>query len=205
MAKYAVILASLLALTACHGKGLPTAPTSNTSQTLAVSAGAMLGSDQQLTALLVAGDGSSIDVTTSATWRSANPSIATVSNTGLVHVVAFGSTEIQVTYLELTSTLQVGSDRVRLTISGRVTAAFPAQPNFVAGAKVEIITGSNAGVFAISDPDGFYSMPGLQPGSVGMRVSMQGYDGWNQDFQLDGDITVNPVLNKLGAAGAWRQ
>jgi len=59
-----------------------------------VSAGAQL----QLSATLFYSDGSSLDVTSTVTWTSSNPAVATVSSTGLAASLAAGSSSIEATW-----------------------------------------------------------------------------------------------------------
>lgn len=199
MAKYAVVLASFLFIVSC-GRGVesPTAP-GTTTTTLALSAGTLIGNNQQLTATLVATDGTVVDVTTTAIWRSMDPTVATVSNAGLVTVLTDGTADIQATYKELSSTLRVGSNTVRYSITGQVSAAFPGKPNLVPNVKVEIVTGLNTGAFAITDTSGNYAIRDLQAGAVGMRILATGYQSWSQDLVLSGDTIINPVLTQISA------
>src|ERR1019366_7671957 len=55
------------------------------------------GQQQQFTATGTYRDGSHQDLTSSATWSSTAPSVATISSTGLATAVAVGSTTIQAT------------------------------------------------------------------------------------------------------------
>ncbi len=65
------------------------------------------GSSAQLTATAVLSDGTTIDVTSKATWTSSDPSVATVSAAGLITAVGPGTTTITCTYGGVTNTLVV--------------------------------------------------------------------------------------------------
>jgi uncharacterized protein YjdB len=52
----------------------------------------------QLTAMARLGDGSTQDVTRSASWRSSNPQLAAVSSSGFVTVLGTGDVDLQATY-----------------------------------------------------------------------------------------------------------
>lgn len=56
-----------------------------------------LGTTQQFTATATFADGSSQDLTSTASWSSANPAVATISNSGLAISVGTGGTEISAT------------------------------------------------------------------------------------------------------------
>ena len=70
------------------------------------------GATFQLTAMARLSDGSSLDVTQTATWVSSNTQFATVSATGFVTVQASGETDLRATYLTVsgsTHALSCGS------------------------------------------------------------------------------------------------
>ncbi len=67
------------------------------------------GSTSQLTATATMSDGTTQNVTTQATWRSSNPSVASVSSTGVVTAQATGTVDVTATYQAQTgkATVQV--------------------------------------------------------------------------------------------------
>src|SRR5205085_6625433 len=76
---------------------------------------------QQFTARATLGDGSTKDISSSATWSSSNQNIATISNTGLATAVAVGSTTI---------TAQSGTEKAttQLTVSTTVVSSIAVTP-----------------------------------------------------------------------------
>ena len=62
---------------------------------------------QQLTATLVLADGSTRDVTDTATWTSSDESVATVDSSGLVTAVAEGTATITATTQGLSGTSEI--------------------------------------------------------------------------------------------------
>jgi hypothetical protein len=83
-----------------HTSG-PDGPSSPSVRTLRVSGLATLssiGETSQLRATAIFSDSSTRDVTSEATWRSVNPSVLTVSPTGLVTVVDYGASTVEATY-----------------------------------------------------------------------------------------------------------
>jgi 6-phosphogluconolactonase (cycloisomerase 2 family) len=77
---------------------MPPAPTLTSVSVTPASASRALGLTQQYTATANFSDGSTHDVSSSATWTSANAGVASVSSTGLVTTKAVGSTSIQAAF-----------------------------------------------------------------------------------------------------------
>lgn len=89
--------------TACGSSS--TAPSAVNTVTVTGAAPAV-GATAQYSAVANLSDGSTENVTTSATWTSSNPDIATVSATGLVTAVAQGNVSISATFDSVTGTAQ---------------------------------------------------------------------------------------------------
>lgn len=66
-----------------------------------------VGDAQQYTATANYSDGTSVDITSTAAWNSSDPSIATISSTGLANVIYFGVTNITATELGVVSNAAV--------------------------------------------------------------------------------------------------
>jgi uncharacterized repeat protein (TIGR01451 family) len=89
------------------------------------------GTDQQFTARGTYSDGSTADLTGSATWASSNPDVATVDQAGLAHAVAMGTTTISAADGAI-----VGS--TTLTVQAAVLTALtvtPRDPTIATGAS----------------------------------------------------------------------
>jgi hypothetical protein len=97
------VLAAAVAASAC-GSGSSPAPTSPSSGSVsAVNISGLAnfteaGQTAQLTATATFSDNTKQDVTSTAAWRSLNPSVASVSGTGLVTALALGTTSITATF-----------------------------------------------------------------------------------------------------------
>lgn len=85
-----------------------TSPSTVTSVTVSGSAPAV-GSTAQLTATASLSDGTTQDVTNTATWESSEPTEAIVSSTGLVTAFAAGTVNITATYQSI-----VGTDAITI-------------------------------------------------------------------------------------------
>lgn len=97
------ILGLGLLLTACGGS--TTAPSVVSTVTVTGAAPAV-GATSQYTAVATMSNGVTEIVTTSATWTSSNPDIATVTPGGLVTAVAQGNVTIQATFDSVTGVAQ---------------------------------------------------------------------------------------------------
>ena len=103
-----VLVGSLTAAVSACGGSPPVAP--STLSGLAVTGTASLttaGQASQLTATATLSDNSTQNVTSSATWLSSNPGVATISSAGLLTAVATGTTTITATSQSKSGTLAV--------------------------------------------------------------------------------------------------
>ena len=119
-ARSAVLCAFVaMALPSC-GEDTPTQPTTVTSVAVtSATAGTVPGQTVQLTALATLSNGSTQNVTNSATWTTSSTTIANVSTTGLVTGAAVGDATIGARYQNVLGTLLVGIRSViaRFTVS----------------------------------------------------------------------------------------
>lgn len=98
-----VLVACGFLTTACGSSS--TAPSAVNTVTVTGAAPAV-GATAQYSAVANLSNGSTEDVTTSATWTSSNPGVATVSSTGLVTAIAQGNVSISATFDSVTGTAQ---------------------------------------------------------------------------------------------------
>lgn len=87
----------------------PAAPTISSVTVTGASSFTEAGARSQLTARVTLSDGTSDDRTNTATWRSDNTSVATVSSQGLVTIVASGDTSITATVSDVRGSLGVSA------------------------------------------------------------------------------------------------
>lgn len=127
-----------------------------------------IGSSSQFTAVAIRSDNTTSTVTSQATWRSTNESVATVSPAGLVTGVGGGAVEIDATYTgvigSLTFTVVQGAT---IVISGTVTAQSTGRP--VESATIAI--GGPAARSTATDALGRYSLSGIPAGLGAITVS----------------------------------
>src|SRR2546423_6746116 len=155
---FAIASFGVAALVACGGKGAalsPAAPsTSGSVSAIAVTSAAASSSTMQLTATARMTDGNTRDVTTASQWTSSNLSIATISSTGLLTVVASGDVDARATYQGVTGSMHLTVTRTqRFVLSGVAHAASP-DSGFLAGVQMQMTDGPAAGQTAVTDANG---------------------------------------------------
>jgi hypothetical protein len=103
-----LVLVSLLVVTITYGSrggggnGIPSTPTGTSATLAAISVtpgnpSIIWGAKQQFTSTGTHTDSTTKDITTSVTWSSSNPGVATINNAGLATSIAAGSTTITAT------------------------------------------------------------------------------------------------------------
>lgn len=159
---------------------------------VAVSGGPSLSSAFfQLTATARLSDGTSQDVTRSATWSSSNTSIATVSSIGAVTILANGDVDLTATYQGVSGSTHVTvSVPKRYAVTGVVGEPAPTSKP-VAGARVQLVVGN----YTMTDTNGVFSLAGLPVGRSIIEVSKDGYVTWSNEVNvIDKDIQVSVTL-----------
>src|SRR5262245_60502239 len=210
VAALARILTPLLALVtatlACSGH--PTAPSVDPKQVVRVVAGGpgtvAPGATIHITLFAYRVDGSSIDVTAQATWTSSNPEVLRVSG-GDVVGVEDGEATITAQYLTFTSTrvlttMEAGPFAVGTTVSD--DSGFS-----LAGARVDVLSGTGAGKFATTDSRGYCKLYGLA-GPVRLQASVSGYQAATKDVMISSSfntvISLIPVDAPADVSGSWQ-
>ncbi len=209
-----VVSAVLTTFAACAGNttSSPASPTPVAGLfEVRVTSGTMTDTTIQLSATARFVDGSSRDVTSSATWVSSDTSLATVSPTGLVTAVGSGSVDARATYQGVTGTLtmQVGRPIQRFGVSG-VVREVGAGGGGLAGVRLEIVRGPGAGSVATSDDSGSFRLGGVM-GMVDITASKPGYIDWrlqnltvDRDMRMDVGIYPTPPTDAAGARATAR-
>jgi CarboxypepD_reg-like domain/Bacterial Ig-like domain (group 2) len=144
----------------------------------------------QLTASARLADGSTQDVTRSATWESSNTSVATVTG-GLVSVMSNGEAEIRATYQGTTGATHIAVARpTGFTLTGFVTDAVTTQP--IPGVRVQLIgSGSSQ-----TDEHGAFGVA-VSEGRALVEFSKTGYQTIEKDVTINGDTQMLVTLTPL--------
>jgi Carboxypeptidase regulatory-like domain/Bacterial Ig-like domain (group 2) len=194
--RLAIIVPLSIVVSGCESS-TPSNP-SNTTVASVIVAGTppAAGASSQFTAIAVRPDGSSESVTSKATWRSSNTSVATVSAGGVVTAVTAGSVEISATYANtkgsLTFTVRSpASSTLRGTVADGVSGA----P--LASATVTATEASGTNKSATTDADGHYSIGGLAGGDVTVTAAAADYASASKSIRVFGDMTVDFVLPRV--------
>jgi hypothetical protein len=137
------------------------------------------GSSARFSAVLYMRDGSSRDVTAETSWSSRTPDVISASANGTVTAIQAGDGTISAVYQREGSfnatkeVIVVPEGTYRL--AGLVTEAGAATSTIIVGARVEVISGTGAGLFAMTGNDGRYRLYGVA-GSSQIQVTRNGYD-----------------------------
>ena len=124
-----VWLLATVSLTACHSSTSPSTTTTTTTTTttptynLTVSGPPILTGlreRSQMSAIITNDDGTTQDVTKSSTWLSSDPSVATVTGSGVVTTIARGSTHLTAVYQTTSQGFDLEIAPVTTTFAGLV-------------------------------------------------------------------------------------
>jgi carboxypeptidase family protein/Big-like domain-containing protein len=198
-----IVGAAATIASACGGNGSssplgsPAAPSAPTVTAVAVSSLGLSPSSFQLKATASFANGSSKDVTSAARWESANPLVAIVSLAGLVTGLSAGDVELRATYQSVlgstTLTIARPPGPSTFALTGSVLEVMP-NAHALAGARVTITSGPDAGLTTTSDSSGAFRFPTLARGVIGVDASKDGYLLYRiSNWMLDADkqLTVN--------------
>lgn len=217
LGQIAAALACAAALSACGSSSSPTAPTPPGSTTpppsgatvtsVAVTSPSTSGASFQLTATAHMSDGSSRDITGSATWQSSNTQLASVSPAGLVTVHGTGDVDLKATYQGVSGSLHVSVSLAKtFTVSGFVNEVAP-NARVLSGVRVQILVGG----FTFSDDKGAFAIAGLPAGRTLIEFTKDGYQPYETEFtfvdrdvQLSANLYPTPPKNADGATATAR-
>jgi Carboxypeptidase regulatory-like domain len=82
--------------------------------------------------------------------------------------------------------VDIGLVPIPVRISGLVTETAPTESRPVAGARVEVTTGSNIGKAVVTDAAGRYTLPGVW-GEFTLRITRDGFQEQTQRIVVTGD------------------
>ncbi len=86
-------------------------------------------------------------------------------------------------------------DKATYTLVGRVTESMPTASDGIAGATLTIRDGLNAGKSTVADARGFYTLAGLHPEELEMRVAAPGFVAATERVTLAYNRTSNVRLH----------
>jgi hypothetical protein len=204
--------AGVATFAACSGNSntAPASPTpSGTVAAITVTSSTPAAATFQLAATARLSDGSTRDVTAMATWSTSNPSVVSVSATGLATIVGAGSVELRAAYQNVTGALamQFGPG---FSLSGRVQEVGP-NSAALSGVRIEIVNGPGAGTAVTSDADGAFRFGSSIVGVVDIEATKAGYVRWrlgtltvDRNTSIDVAMYPTPPTNPSGATATAR-
>jgi len=199
-----------IALLACGGQS--TSMTSAPSPTVTVSSVVVsgttpvVGQTVQFSATAMLSNATTQDVTTQATWSSSDASIATASSRGMVTGVGTGEADITATYQGVAGKSHVTIARPQpqtFTLTGVITDG--STRGGIESARLEVLSGSNAGKIASTDSTGTYTMRDLVADSFRMRASADGFDSGEQGVTIPANPRADFTLQRTPPSyrGVW--
>lgn len=191
----AILVGSLL--TGCRAPATPS-PVEDVVKVSVVGTPPTVDSASQFTAIATRLDGSTTNITSQATWRSSNSSVATVNATGLVTAVSTGSVDIVSTFARTSGTLSfVVSAPVTFRLTGIVVEGDPRGPG-VPGVTVVARDVFDRTVAATTDSTGAYVLI-LTSGTWSLNISAPGFASSTGSVAMASDRALNFVLTRTGA------
>jgi len=197
---------AIAAMVACAGSSVdnPVSPTpqaaiGSTVTALVVTNQLISDMTMQLTATARMSDGSTRDVTPLATWQSSNTSIATISASGVLTIVANGQVEVRADYLGASGSLRLvlarpPDPRVHFALSGSVREVNPT-PKILGGVRIAISSGPDAGMAVTSDAGGRFRFASISATRVSLEATRDGFQLWRMtNLMIDGDKQIEIVM-----------
>lgn len=161
------------------------------------------GTTAQFTATARYSDGSSEDVTSRVSWRSSKPNVLQISN-GTAQGISRGEAAITVLLTRASkSTSVIVLEFGLYRLAGRLSES----GGRVAGAQVEVISGTGTGLQTTSDVNGSYALYGVA-GPIRLRLSAVGFEERLQDVTVSShtqqDYELKLLFPSLDVSGAWK-
>ena len=136
-------------------------------------------------------DGSTVDITAQAQWRSSNPSVLVLTSTGAATTRGMGESQITIQYFNVRAELDVlvlqpGTYRVAGTVT---ESGLP-----VPGATVDVI--ESPGTTTLTDASGAYRLYGVA-GDIHLRVTKAGYKSQSSSLTVTANQTLDFALEQV--------
>ena len=154
-----------------------------------------VGSTSQLTATATLSDGSAPVVTSLATWQSSNPAVLTVSTAGIATAVAAGDADVTATYAGVSGKARLTVSPRRYSLTGTITDDGTGRA--IVAARVEVLTGVNAGSAVSTDASGGYAFDALAADTFRIRASADDYQWGEQGVTVPANPRADFALRKL--------
>jgi len=193
-------------LTACAGHSVdnpvsPSLPASpgTTVTALVITNLSITDMTMQLVATARLSDGTTRDVTSSSAWQSSNTSVATISSSGVLSIVANGEVEARAVYQGVAGTLRLiltrpPDPRVHFVLSGVAREVSPGL-KILGAVRIAITGGPDAGMAVTSDAGGQFRFGSVSATRVSLEATRDGYQVWRMtNLMIDGDKQIEVVM-----------
>jgi hypothetical protein len=140
------------------------------------------------------------DVTSEASWHLSGVAGAHLSSMGIVEAGREGDVGIDVDYQSRTAHRMVrlsrtGPGQLLTILRGRAFAEHSGSLQPVAGVRLEVASGPDAGRSATTERDGGYELAGLVPGTLELRATKPGYEPNELTVSIEpGDAHVSVLM-----------
>ncbi len=149
-----------------------------------------IGETSQLTGTATLSDNTTKDVTTAGRWQVGDARVATVSPTGLLTIVGFGSTWLAFTYQT-----RAASQTVTATLAGTFVIAGRVREPGASGLPNVAVVDTMSGRSATTDSDGQFSLAELPRLQAHFKVDKEGYEPAEVDAtQANVDLPIQRVV-----------
>jgi hypothetical protein len=144
------------------------------------------------------------DVTSEASWRLSGIAGARVSAVGIIEAPCAGDVEIHADYQfhdahGMVRLVRSGPGQLLAILRGRafVDAGRSLRP--LAGVRLEVLSGPDAGKLATTEGDGGFELAGLVPGTLELRATRPGYESAEVTVSIEpGDAHASVLLHRRG-------
>jgi len=198
-----VLFAAACGSTSSPSTPLAATPAAGTVKSIKVTGPALVvGDTAQFSAMATMAEGSFQDVTAQSVWTSSNTTIATVDAAGKVTAVKEGGVSIRATFRGATdSEYHNVTPLLFFKAAGTVVEAPPGF-NGIGGARVEIMVGTNAGAFQMTDGSGSFDFGAMKGGNYTLKISRDGYVADTKTVALTRDMKMDLLLFPVPPGGA---
>jgi hypothetical protein len=140
-----------------------------------------VGQTAQLTASVTLSDGAKKDATSSVAWQSSEPSVATVSATGLLTTTGAGEAFLTATLQGVKGTAKLAVSQlvpppVSYEVSGVVHETAPTEAVLLSDVLVQVVGGQLDGHQVSTNANGVFVLPPVTAAGFSLRVKKAGYE-----------------------------
>ena len=166
------------------------------------------GQSAQFTAMASLSDGSTRNVTDEAVWMSGDPSVLSISKTGFAMAHRIGDVFVRAAV----GTIESGQKEVLVMPVGTYKVGGYVEDGEVPvpEARVEVVAGPAAGLFAVTHPfpsGGSYTLLGVSGGDIQFRVTKDGYQTLVRTVRVTGhqqiDFDLTPLVPRANLSATY--